>query len=132
VALQLLGLVGIIFTIIESVNQNLVRTAMQFDFLSQPWLNMGSTLSKVSIYLFFLRLVSRVTVWRIVLGVQILLLLVVNLIYSFTTLLQCRPIDKFWDSSVEGECWSISVQHNMGYFQGGMLLVSLDILGPKH
>ncbi|KAI1851756.1 hypothetical protein JX265_010990 [Neoarthrinium moseri] len=115
---MLLGLVGAIFTIIESVNQERIETAIQFDYLSQPWLNMGSTLSKVSICLFFLRLVSRVKAWRIVLGVQVLLLLLVNLAYSFTTLLQCRPMEKLWDASVAGECWNISIQHGIGYFQG--------------
>jgi hypothetical protein len=117
---QLLGLVGTCFTIVESASQEAPQTALQFDYLSQPWLNMGATLSKVSICLFFLRLVSRIKVWRIVLGVEILFLLLVNLAYSFTTLLQCRPMEKLWQSSVAGECWSISIQHNLGYFQGGM------------
>jgi hypothetical protein len=79
---------------------------------------MGSTLSKVSICLFFLRLVSRVKVWRIVLCVLILFLLLVNLAYSFTTLLQCRPLEALWNSDVEGNCWSVESQHGIGYFQG--------------
>lgn len=116
--MQFLGLVGAIFTWVEGANQQSLTTAIEFDYLAQPWLNMGSTLSKVSICLFFLRLVSRVRVWRSVLGVQIVLLLLVNLAYSFTTLLQCRPLEKLWNTDVNGECWSVETQHGIGYFQG--------------
>ncbi|ORY56148.1 uncharacterized protein BCR38DRAFT_490804 [Pseudomassariella vexata] len=116
---MLLGMVGSFFTIVECLNQDYTQTATQFNYLAQPWLSMGSTLSKVSICLFFLRHVSKIKAWRAVLGIQILLLLVVNLVYSLAILLQCRPLEKLWNSSANGECWSISVQQNIGYVQGG-------------
>lgn len=109
------------FAIVESVNQGDLQSALQFDYLAQPWLNMGSTLGKVSICLFVRRLVARVRVWRIALAVQIILLLLVNLAYTFTTLLQCRPLEKLWKPEIAGSCWSISIQQNIGYFQGGMM-----------
>ncbi|KAI0136816.1 hypothetical protein BJ170DRAFT_31777 [Xylariales sp. AK1849] len=115
---MLFGFIGTVFTIMESTSQETLGTAVQFDYLAQPWLNMGSTLSKVSICLLFLRLMSRVGAWKPVLGIQILLLLLVNLVYSLTILLQCRPMEKLWNSSVAGQCWSITTQHNIGYFQG--------------
>lgn len=116
--MQLLGMVGAIFTMVEATHQGQPSTALQFDYLSRPWLNMGSTLSKASICLFFLRLTSRIKTWRIVLGVQVSLLLLVNLIYCITTLLHCRPLDSVWKIATTGQCWSIDVQHGMGYFQG--------------
>jgi len=102
------------------VTQQDLQSALQFDYLAQPWLNMGSTLSKVSICLFVRRLVARVKVWRIVLAGQIVLLLLVNLAYTFTTLLQCRPLEKLWKPLIPGQCWSLGIQQNIGYFQGGM------------
>ncbi|CAJ2511216.1 Uu.00g068410.m01.CDS01 [Anthostomella pinea] len=80
----------------------------------------GSALSKVSICLFVLRLVSRVRAWRIVLGVQSMLLLVVSLAYSFTALLQCRPLERLWKPEISGECWSLDIQRDIGYFQGAV------------
>ncbi|KAI0873643.1 hypothetical protein GGS24DRAFT_380450 [Hypoxylon argillaceum] len=115
---MLLGIIGVSFAIVESVNQGDLQSALQFDYLAQPWLNMGSTLGKVSICLFVRRLVARVRVWRIALAVQIILLLLVNLAYTFTTLLQCRPLEKLWKPEIAGSCWSISIQQNIGYFQG--------------
>ncbi|KAI1341861.1 hypothetical protein F5Y15DRAFT_349424 [Xylariaceae sp. FL0016] len=115
---MLLGMVGVSFAIVEGASQEQKQTALQYDFLAQPWLNMGSTLSKVSVCLFMLRLVSRVKVWRVLLGVQVMLLLVVNLAYSFATLLQCRPLEKLWKPEISGQCWSLEVQQDIGYAQG--------------
>ncbi|EZF10705.1 hypothetical protein H112_08068 [Trichophyton rubrum D6] len=33
---------------------------------------------------------------------------------------QCRPINKFWDSSVPGHCWAPTVQQYVGFFQGSV------------
>lgn len=95
-----------------------MTAVVEFDYLSQPWLTMSSTLSKVSICLFFLRLVSRIRAWKIVLGAQASMLVLVALIYCFTTFLQCRPLEKLWNVSVDGECWGMDVQHGIEYFQG--------------
>ncbi|KAI0015813.1 hypothetical protein F4780DRAFT_44112 [Xylariomycetidae sp. FL0641] len=118
---MLLGAVGACFTIVEAGSPDEFgqrQRALQFDFLAQPWLNMGSALAKVSICLFMLRLVARVRLWRAVLGVQVMLLLLVNLAYSFATLLQCRPLEKLWRPAVAGRCWGLGTQQDIGYFQG--------------
>lgn len=94
--------------------------ALEFDWLGQPWFMMGATLAKISVCLFFIRLVGAVKQWRILLSVQIFLMAALNLAFSMTTNLQCRPLGKLWDPSIPGECWDPSVQLNIGYFQGGM------------
>ncbi|KAI1427501.1 hypothetical protein F5Y12DRAFT_792146 [Xylaria sp. FL1777] len=114
------GILGVSFAIVESVSQDNLQTALQFDYLAQPWLNMSSALSKTSIYLFIQRLVVRSRVWRIVLAVQITLLLLINIAYTFTTLLQCRPLEKLWKPDISGSCWSIDIQQSIGYFQGAI------------
>jgi len=92
--------------------------ALEFDWLGQPWFMMGATLAKISICLFFIRLVGAVRQWRILLCAQIFLMAVVNLAFSLTTNLQCRPLEKLWKPEVLGNCWDPSVQLNIGYFQG--------------
>ncbi|KAI0508291.1 hypothetical protein F5B22DRAFT_650144 [Xylaria bambusicola] len=117
------GIISVSFTIVESVSQDNAQSALQFDYLAQPWLNISSALSKTSIYLLIQRLVSRDRTWRVVLAVQIAFLLVINLAYTITTLLQCRPLEKLWKSDIPGYCWSLSIQQSIGYFQG-----ALDVL----
>ncbi|KAI1750144.1 hypothetical protein F4782DRAFT_255090 [Xylaria castorea] len=121
---MLLGIIGVSFAIVESVSQADLRSALQFDYLAQPWLNMGSTLSKVSICLFARRLVARARVWRVVLSAEIILLLLVNLAYTFTTLLQCRPLEKLWKPEIPGNCWDLGIQQDIGYFQGAFDVVT--------
>ncbi|KAI0407780.1 hypothetical protein F4802DRAFT_487222 [Xylaria palmicola] len=115
---MLLGIIGVSFAIVEGASQDDPQGARQFDYLAQPWLNMGSTLSKVSICLFIRRLVARARAWRMVLAVQIILLLLVSLAYTFTLLLQCRPLEKVWKPDIPGRCWSLVVQQSIGYSQG--------------
>ncbi|TGJ80648.1 hypothetical protein E0Z10_g8114 [Xylaria hypoxylon] len=113
-----LGIVGVSLTIVESVSQGNPQSALQFDYLAQPWLSMSSALSKASIYLFLQRLISKLRFWRIAIGMQIAFLLLVNLAYVFTTLLQCRPLEKLWKPEISGYCWSLGIQQNIGYVQG--------------
>ena len=94
--------------------------ALEFDYLGQPWFMMGATLAKISICLFFIRLVGGVKQWRILLGVMITLMAIVNFAFSLTTNLQCRPLEKLWNPTVDGHCWDPNMQLNIGYFQGGI------------
>ncbi|GAP85576.2 putative integral membrane protein [Rosellinia necatrix] len=117
---MLLGVIGVSFAIVEGASQDGgdLQSARQFDYLAQPWLGMGSTLSKVSVCLLVRRLVARVRPWRAALAVQVLLLLAVNLAYAVATLLQCRPLEKLWKPDVPGTCWGLGVRQGIGYFQG--------------
>ncbi|KAK1772334.1 hypothetical protein QBC33DRAFT_5718 [Phialemonium atrogriseum] len=108
---------GTIFSVLESSMPDSAR-ALEFDVLGQPLFMMGSTLSKISICLFFIRLLGSARHWRIFLGVMIFLMAVVNLAFSLTTNLQCRPLEKLWNPATTGVCWDPSVQLNFGYFQG--------------
>lgn len=95
--------------------------ALEFDYLGQPWFMMGATLAKISICLFFLRLVGTTRQWRVLLCVQIFLMAVVNLAFAMTTNLQCMPLKKLWKPAVPGSCWDPRVQKNIGYTQGSEL-----------
>ncbi|KAL1877601.1 hypothetical protein VTK73DRAFT_8510 [Phialemonium thermophilum] len=112
------AMIGTIFSVLESSMPDPAR-ALEFDVLGQPWFMMGSTLAKISICLFFIRLLGSSRHWRIFLGAMIFFMAVVNLTFSLTVNLQCRPLEKFWNPDTEGECWDPSVQLDFGYFQGG-------------
>lgn len=98
-------------------------SALEFDVLGQPWLMMGATLSKISICLFFIRVLSARR-WRMLLGSMIVLLAIVNLTFSMTVNLQCRPLEKLWNPQADGSCWDPSVLLNFGYFQGAFSVFS--------
>ncbi|KXX73650.1 hypothetical protein MMYC01_209521 [Madurella mycetomatis] len=119
----IVALIGTIFGIIESTASDPAR-ALEFDVLGQPWYLMSVTLSKISICLFFMSLLRRARAWRILLGVLIVLMAAVNLAFSLTVNLQCRPLEKVWKPFVEGSCWDPSVQLNFGYFQGAFSVFS--------
>ncbi|KAK4166233.1 hypothetical protein QBC43DRAFT_21986 [Cladorrhinum sp. PSN259] len=111
------ALIATIFGVIEATSSDPAR-ALEFDILGQPWYLMSVTLSKISICLFFMKLLGRAQQWRILLGVLIFFMAAVNFTFSLTVNLQCRPLEKLWHPAVEGSCWNPSVQRDFGYFQG--------------
>ncbi|OIW27156.1 hypothetical protein CONLIGDRAFT_415583 [Coniochaeta ligniaria NRRL 30616] len=119
---SVVGLIGTIFSIVEG-SMKTSSGALEFDVLGQPWLMMGATLSKISICLFFIRVLGARR-WRMLLGTMIVLMAVVNLTFSMTVNLQCRPLEKLWNPQTDGACWDPSVQLNFGYFQGAFSVFS--------
>lgn len=116
------GLIGTIFSIVEGSTKT-SSSALEFDVLGQPWLMMGATLSKISICLFFIRVLSARR-WRILMMSIVFVMAIINLIFSMTTNLQCRPLEKLWNPQTDGSCWDPSVQLNFGYFQGAFSVFS--------
>ena len=115
---------GTIFGGIEATAREPAR-ALEFDVLGQPWYLMSATLSMISICLFFNGMLGRARHWRILLSVLIVCMAAVNLSFSMTVNLQCRPLEKLWNPAVEGVCWDPSVQLNFGFFQGGELSIPM-------
>lgn len=113
-----MALVGTVFGIIEATTMDPARAA-EFDILGKPWYLMSDTLSKISICLLFIVLLRGGRQWRILLSVLIFLMAAVNFSFALTVNLQCRPLEKLWNPSVDGVCWDPNVQLNFGYFQGG-------------
>ncbi|KAK4213032.1 hypothetical protein QBC37DRAFT_344874 [Rhypophila decipiens] len=111
------ALVGTVFAIIEATATDPTR-AMEFAVLGKPWYLMSDTLSKISICLLFMLLLRGTRQWRILLSVLIFFMAAVNFSFALTVNLQCRPLEKLWDPSVDGVCWDPNVQRNFGYFQG--------------
>jgi hypothetical protein len=92
--------------------------ALEFDVLGESWFVMGATLSKISICFFFFRVLGSARHWKYALGAVICVMAVVDFIFALMIDLQCRPLHKLWNPSIEGECWDPSVLLGFGYFQG--------------
>jgi len=114
-----MGFVGMIFNSIESTSLSDRIKAVEMDYLAQPLLMFGTTLAKISICFFFLRTIGRRRPWNLLLGLLTVFLALVNLAFALTTNLQCRPLEKLWRPTVEGECFDAAVGLNLGLFQGG-------------
>lgn len=117
-----MSFMGMVFTSIEADSVDNPTRAMEFDYLSQPWLMFGSSLGKISICFYFLRTIGRRRPWNFVLATLIVLLACVNLSFALASNLQCRPLQKLWNPSVDGQCFDPSISLNFEYFQGGKLI----------
>ncbi|KAK0610914.1 hypothetical protein B0T14DRAFT_413473, partial [Immersiella caudata] len=65
-------------------------------------------LARISLCLFFLRIVERRRGFTIFLWVLITLNVLVNIMSITRLLASCRPLEKLWDHTVAGECWPTS------------------------
>jgi hypothetical protein len=117
-AATVIALIGTIFSILEGSPSDSTR-ALQFNVIGQPWYLISSTLSKVSICLFFMSLLRRARQWRILLAGLIVVMAIINLAFALAVYLQCRPLEKVWNPSAAGSCSDPNIQINFGYAQGG-------------
>jgi len=123
---QVITVLGTIFGILEGSSPDETR-ALQFNAVGQPWCLVSSTLSKVSICLFFMALLRRTRQWRILLAGLVLVISVISFAYFLAVYLQCRPLKKMWDQAAEGSCADPSIQMNFSYAQGGKLYLENNL-----
>ncbi|KAL2265288.1 hypothetical protein VTJ83DRAFT_6388 [Remersonia thermophila] len=122
-AATVVAFLGTIFGVLEGGAADPAR-ALQFHTLGRPWCLVSSTISKVSICLFFSSLLGRARHWRALLAYLILIIGVVNAAYGLAFYLQCRPLEKVWNPLVAGDCLGPTVQANFGYAQGAFSVFS--------
>lgn len=122
VAASVVGLVGTIFSIVEA-SKKTSSGALEFNVLGQPWLMTGAALSEISICLSFIRTLSARR-WKILLATLISLIVILNILFSLTSSLQCRPLEKLWKPQADGSCWHPSVRLNLEYVQGTFSVLS--------
>ena len=96
----------------------LVEAAM-WVYISQPILILSTMFSKISICLFLLRLFVRSTPWKRALWSLIAFIVATNVASASVGLLQCEPVEKLWDSFLDGTYRAIENQIAIGYFQVG-------------
>lgn len=82
---------------------------MKYEFLSQPFGIVASSLARISFATFLLKFcrTSRIwhwTVWSIILSQAVVNALILALIF-----LQCEPVAMLWDANAGGTCWTPQV-----------------------
>lgn len=82
----------------------------------------ASTFSKISFGVTLLRLTKgklRLFVWFWIVG-----LFLVMIPSALNTWIQCKPMEKAWNSMIEGTCWPASITVNYGNFNAAFCAVA--------
>lgn len=82
----------------------------------------ASTFSKISFGVSLLRLTTGSLRWFV--WFCIVSLFLVMLPSAMNTWIQCRPMQKIWDDSIQGSCWPVSVAVNYGIFNAAWCAVA--------
>ena len=94
--------------------------AIKYNYIQQPFHVMSSSFGRISFALFLIEIVQKFVTRRRFLYSLAALQLAINGSTSIIILVQCRPIQKFWNRRVEGDCWNPHVQEYYSFFQGCM------------
>ena len=54
--------------------------------------------------------------------------LVVNLLTMIQILTSCKKFSMLWNPFIKKDCWSVKVQADFGYFQGGEFVILAHVL----
>jgi hypothetical protein len=101
------------------LNLHQIIESGKLNTLAQPWSIMSTCFSKVSVCLFLLRIIEHQNRnWDFFLWSLISLVVAVDCASSISILLQCQPLEKLWNPTVSGTCWSQYARNAMGFFQG--------------
>ncbi|RYC65169.1 hypothetical protein CHU98_g1039 [Xylaria longipes] len=92
--------------------------AIKWDYLAQPPAIIGPAFGRISFAMLLLTLVTVQKPRRILLYALIVSQFVFNNLVYILILTQCKPIEYLWDRRVEGVCWDLVYQRNIGFFQG--------------
>ncbi len=80
---------------------------------------LGLLFIKISIGLLLLRIFGSKKSWRWIIRSIMIFVFVTTVISVSMVLAQCRPLDKLWNTTHAGTCWSPEVVINIGYYNGG-------------
>jgi hypothetical protein len=101
------------------LNLHQIIESGKLNALAQPWSIMSTCFSKVSVCIFLLRIIEHQNRnWNFFLCSLISLVVAVDCASSICILVQCQPLEKLWDPTVPGTCWSHHARNAMGCFQG--------------
>jgi hypothetical protein len=76
------------------------------------------TFIKVSVALMMLR-IKQTRRWQIGISMLVATLLVMGFVQLIGLLIQCRPLNKNWNLTGPGKCWSTTIQDNGTYISSG-------------
>ncbi|KAK3168975.1 hypothetical protein OEA41_005423 [Lepraria neglecta] len=85
---------------------------------------LGLLFIKFSIGLLLLRIFGTKRTWRWIIRSIMAFVFVTTVISVAMVLAQCRPLDKLWNPTASGTCWSPEVVIHIGYYNGAVAVIS--------
>ena len=93
--------------------------ALKWSSIAAPIGIFSGLCTRISICLFLLRIFRTKRAWRWGLY-TVMAFVTAAIIPTIVSLLaQCSPVQKLWDPSLQGSCWSSQTVVDLGYFTGG-------------
>ena len=105
------------YTSKAEANQDHV-SALKWESIAAPIDILSGLCTRLSICLFLLRIFGTKRAWKRGLY-TIMAFATAAFIPALVSLFQCSPVQKRWDSSLPGSCWSSYIVVDLGYFNGG-------------
>lgn len=93
--------------------------ASKLSYMNEINTIIGLLFIKASIGLLLLRIFGTKKFWRWVIYSIVAFVFVTTVISVAMVLSQCRPLDKLWNRTRSGSCWSPETVVNVGYYNGG-------------
>ena len=91
---------------------------VKYVFLCEAFAILSPGFGRISYGFLLLALLPPTTLRRRFLWAIIAIQFVVDVATVTVSFVQCRPIEGFWDKSVEADCWPPYYQQYGGYIQG--------------
>ncbi|KAH6667783.1 hypothetical protein B0J14DRAFT_489146 [Halenospora varia] len=102
-----------------------IPKGLKLNFVTQPFLLAGTTLVKVSIGFFLLRIAPNKWYRRALLSVNTFLL-VITTFFIVTLFVQCRPLTAVWDFTLRptAKCWDAGLLQRLSYTNTSINIVT--------
>lgn len=102
--------------------------AVKYEFLAAAWAVVAPALGRVSFAVFLLVFLTLLTtVRRIFIWALIALQVVANALAVVAMYAQCSPVERVWDRTVPGSCWSMRIHVDIAFVQGGAFASSSNL-----
>lgn len=105
---------------VSALSDAAIPKVIMHDYLTQTFGLAGGAIGRISFIVFIIGLLvqrssQRIALWTLV-GAQV----VVNTLFIIIIFVQCPGhASAIWSHSGKAKCWSLDVQADYGYFQGG-------------
>ena len=105
-----------------------VTTALKWSSIAAPIGIFSGLCTRLSICLFLLRIFRTKITWRRGLYAIMAFATAVIIPTVVVLLAQCSPVQKLWEPTRPGHCWSPQIVIHIGYFNGGKRLALSSFL----
>ena len=92
--------------------------ALEYFYITELLATLSAMFTRLSICIFLFRIFSTKKYWRWGLYATITFVLVTQIPLAPILFLQCQPVQKNWNPTVQGKCWSPHVQRSISDFNG--------------